>query len=677
MLKAGDEIRSLARFTGTQRTAFRKLLKKYKKWTGSADLETRFRDEILDDPKSFTKLDLGPLLDDYSETLLNVRTLYETRWQSNGARKGGIKPSVPAAQSAIEKLQAALVDRSRVDFDTAIATVPLGEDGEIANYFVHVENIVELQILMLQHMQYYTSRSRNNSAATPVSPTTPTKNFATQAAQHADYFMLVSDNRERFAQDQSRVTVSKREHVPGLAPQMAKAFVRWNDVEEAMLSVRSGPGKIKSVSLKRKHIDTFFDRDAPAPKKVEVSDSDTLVPVRNEILKDRTVQPLYKLSSCRCRWTGISDNDKALTLATLDSSISMEGLDTADDNTEPIVFPFAVLQVRKEGPLACELLTTLDESHLVERVRGFSLQYHALWETSKAKSIPAPFWIPILSQDIRKLPPPALKRNESVAGSSGLRSAANGSMSSNSGPGLTDSATAVDTTSSSVLPSLLESPPPLRAFRKKRRRTLAEREMQQQQQRYWSEYDHPEGGEEGGDAFVIYIDPNEKSTLDKFFDKIGSYFARPTPEDEEALLHSPTIPHDDETSDEEEDLLQYGPAASYGTMSSPRSRHRSIHASPQYHSVFYLPQITLICFAASIAILTVAYILAQTSKHKYVAEVDLAIIFAVACSVGFSVLGFVPVMRRLDISWTAFGMGLAVVVGDAVASGFLLAWVLG
>ncbi|KAI7114926.1 hypothetical protein KC337_g17373, partial [Hortaea werneckii] len=60
VLKAGEEIKSLARFTSTQRTAFRKLLKKYKKWTGSNNLEERFRQEVLDDPKSFTKLDLGP-----------------------------------------------------------------------------------------------------------------------------------------------------------------------------------------------------------------------------------------------------------------------------------------------------------------------------------------------------------------------------------------------------------------------------------------------------------------------------------------------------------------------------------------------------------------------------------------------------------------------------------------
>ena len=668
MLKAGDEIRSLARFTGTQRTAFRKLLKKYKKWTGSTDLETRFRDEVLDDPKSFTKLDLGPLLDDYSETLQSIRSLYETRVQQANARKDSKEPTAPPAQTSREKLQYALRDNSRVEFDTAIATVPLGDDGEVANYFVHPENIVELQILLLQHMQYYTTRSRQNSAATPVSPTTITQHSAQHAAQNADYFMLVADNRERFAQDQSNITVSKREHAPGVAPQMAKAFVRWNDVEEAIISIRSGSTKIKSVSLKRKHIDSFFDRDAPAPKKVEVSDGDTLLAIRNEVLKDRTVRPLYKLSSYRCRWTGINNGDKSLTLATLDSSIVMQGMVDDVDDKGPSEFPFAVLQVRKEGTVVSNLISALDDSHLVERVSGFSLQYHALWQTCKPKNIPAPFWMPILSQDIRKLPPPALKRHESVAGSSGLRSAANGSTSSTSAPGRTDSTTAVETASSSILPSQLDIPP-LRSFRKKRRRTFAERE--QQQQKYWSEYDHPE---EGDDAFVIYIDPNEKSSFDKFFDKIGSYFTRPAI-DEESALNSPGTPHDDDTSDEEDAALLQNRGPSYGTVSRALSRHREAHDSA--FGMLFMPQVTLVCFAASLAILVVAYILAQTSKHKFAAEVDMGIIFAIGCSLAFAIIGFIPLMRRRDVSWTGVGMGAGVVVGNAVASGFLLAWVLG
>ena len=108
MLKAGDEIRSLARFTGTQRTAIRKLLKKYKKWTGSTNLETRFREDVLDDPKSFTKLDLGPLLDEYSETLSQIRSLYEAKLKQSTSRKSSTEPSVPAQSSALDQLRSAL-----------------------------------------------------------------------------------------------------------------------------------------------------------------------------------------------------------------------------------------------------------------------------------------------------------------------------------------------------------------------------------------------------------------------------------------------------------------------------------------------------------------------------------------------------------------------------------------
>lgn len=668
VLKAGDEIRSLARFTGTQRTAFRKLLKKYKKWTGSTNLEVRFRDEVLDDPKSFTKLDLGPLLDDYSETLQDIRNLYENRIQQAAARRNPKAAPPTPAQSTIEQFKEALRDQSRVQFDTAIATIPLGQHGEIANYFVHPENVVELQILLLQYMEYYTSRSRNNSAATPVSPLTPTRSFSNPTASPADYFMLVADDSERLAQEQSAVTVSKREHAQGVVPQMAKAFIRWNNAEEGVLSIRSTPVKVKSASLKRKHIDTFFDKNAPPPKKVEVNDGDTLLALRTEIMKDRAVRPLYRLSTCRSRFSGINVSAKSLTLATFDSSIVMKAASDTKGTDKGTEFPFAVLQVRKEGAAACELISALNTSHLVERVRGFSLQYHALWQICNPKNIPAPFWTPMLSEDIRKLPPPALTRNDSLTGSgSGTRSAANGSASSASAGINTDSTTAVE---SSILPGQLEAPP-LRAFRKKRRRPYAEQQMQQQQ-RYWSEYDHPEDTEDGGDAFFIYIDPNEKSAFDRFFDKIGSFFAKQDPVDDESQLPSPR--DDDQTSDEEDTLLEQDGGASYGTLPSSSSRHRARNSSS---APYFFPHVTSICLAASISILIVAYILTQTSKHKYVAEVDVGIIFAAACSLAFAIIGFIPFMRRReDASWLAFGMATAIVAIDVMGCGFLLAWIL-
>ncbi|KAK1080177.1 hypothetical protein LTR48_007866, partial [Friedmanniomyces endolithicus] len=218
-------------------------------------------------------------------------------------------------------------------------------------------------------------------------------------------------------------------------------------------------------------------------------------------------------------------------------------------NGSKLAFPFAVLLVRQDGTVNGGLLAALDQSHLVERVRGFSMEYHAIWQTAKSSNIPPPFWLPILDRDIRKLPPPALKRTPSSADRSPI--------SAGSVNGATDSTTAVETGRSDSATHELETPP-IRSFRKKRRRNYPQNPPKQQQAKYWSEYDHPED-EEGGDAYVIYLDPNQKSTLDTIFDRLTGLFTRPRrpktheEEEEEALLHEPGTPKSSESSDDDDD----------------------------------------------------------------------------------------------------------------------------
>lgn len=673
MLKAGDEIRSLARFTSTQRTAFRKLLKKYKKWTGSANLETRFREEVLDDPKSFTKLDLGPLLDQYSTTLRNIRELYESRTKQSAAQEGRKDSATTASGSVIDRLRNVLAERSPVQFDTSIATVPLGADAEIANYFVHPENVVELQVLLLQYLQYYNYRSRTNSTATAVSQSTATAFTSQSDAVAADYFFLVADNKERFAQDQSTITIHEREHASGCIAQMAKATVRWNHAEDAVLAARVGPNLVKAASLKRKNINSFFDRKSAAPKRAELEDDDRLISLRREIFKDHTIRPLYQVSTCRSRFTSIHGDLNSLTLATLDTSVEMQDISYATTNAAPISFPFALLQVRSEGAGGASLLAALAASHLVERVRGFSLQYHALWEVCKPENVSPPFWMPMLSQDIRKLPPPAIKRNGSAVGSaSGSQSVAVATPSSGSNHGFTDATTAVESSRTNSATVDLLAASPLRSFRKKRRRLRAEEPHEQQ--RYWSEYDHPEDVEDGGDSYVIYIDPNERSTLDRLFDRVEGWFSRGEPE-EDALIHPTDIP-DDDTSDEEDGLLR-SKIPLYGTMSRTFSPNKVDGHSWTPVQQPFLPQLTSICFFASFAIWIVAYILATTSKHKFVAEVDVGIIFAIACSLAFAVIGFIPLTRRENESWFSLGVAVGVLIVDVLCCSLLIAWVLG
>lgn len=683
VVKAGEEIKSLARFIATQRTAFRKLLKKYKKWTGSVELEDRFRDEVLDDPKSFTKLDLGSLLDDYSATRQSIRALYEAQvQQAAGGRASEVVEEAPkAGSSTIRQLQEAIESGSKVFFDTSIATVPLGGQGEFASYFVHQESIIELQMLLLQHARFYLSRSRQNSVATPVATEATSPSFGNPHPDITDYHMLVADDLDRFAKEQSAITVNDRETLPGCFPQRAKASVRWNDNEDALATLRASSGKTKSAYLKKKHIKDFFDQGAEFSAKAEATLADSSEKVeglRRELLKDN-IRPLFHFSSCRSRLVGLDDNADGLVLATLDTNISIEK--AGEEGKTQSLFPFALLLVRQEGKPKSELLSVLDKSHLVERVRGFSLEYHSLWQTHQPADIPAPFWLPILSQDIRKLPPPATKRPSTTgqATGSGTRSAG----SSGSAVGTLDSTTAVET--SRDVASGLETPP-LKSFRKKKRRAYPE--AQTPPQKYWSEYDNPEDDQDPN-AYYIYVDPNETNAFDRFFERIADMFkGRKKQAETEPLLAPGTPPgEDEESSDEDTDIetaAAHKPSPGFGTFSRPGS---IVGTSSLRHSsragTAPLPLFSGICFAASLAMLVMAYILRSTGRHKFIREVHFGIWFSMVCSLIFVLLGFMNVLRSgskdpsKTPSFMAWTLSVVVLVLDVVGSGGLLAWMLG
>ncbi|CZT20968.1 uncharacterized protein RCC_06829 [Ramularia collo-cygni] len=682
VIKASDEIRSLARFTATQRTAFRKLLKKYKKWTGSSELEERVRDVVLDNPKSFTRLDLGPLLDEYSATRQRIRALYEAQVQQPAGGKKVESRATNASSSAIQQLGEVVESGSRVYFDTSIATVPLGESGTIASYFVHPENIVELQVLLLQYSRFYFARSRSNSIASPITTEARNEMFPISRPECTDFHMLVADNIDRFVNEQSGLTVDDREHKPGMFPQRAKGTVRWNDEEDALACLLSKSGKTKSAFLRRKHIHDFFDGSADFMAKQDVAlvdSADSIEEVRRELLKDDT-RPLFRFSSGRTRFVGDNVNADGLVMATLDTDITITKAGVEGSNGPASEFPLSLLMVRQEGEPKSDLLAALDKSHLVERVRGFSLEYHSIWQTHHPENIPAPFWEPLLSRDIRKLPPPAMKRsNTNTRNPSGTQSG----DSSSSLIGTTDSGTAVES------PQL--DSPPLKSFRKKKRRAYPQADaIQPVQQRYWNEYDHPEDDDAPDpDAFVLFVDPHYRSGFDRFFDNIAKLFGQQqyTDEEQQGLLANQNTPDDEESSDDEAGSSTAvskksapRPATHFGTFT--RQEPSTADVTRQQDTSFpYLGHFASVCYAASLVLLLVAYIFHTTARHRYLQKVHFGVLFCMIFSLIFVALGFLAVARSGNKSRpvrpAVWIVSIVVLVIDAVGSGGLLAWILG
>lgn len=96
----GDEIQDLQRFVNAQVQAFRKILKKYKKWTGSASLSSRFKDNILSHPKSFTKKDFRPLQQAYDELTATVRASTPASSEPVSPIEGELRPPPSRTRSS-------------------------------------------------------------------------------------------------------------------------------------------------------------------------------------------------------------------------------------------------------------------------------------------------------------------------------------------------------------------------------------------------------------------------------------------------------------------------------------------------------------------------------------------------------------------------------------------------
>lgn len=252
----------------------------------------------------------------------------------------------------------------------------------------------------------------------------------------------------------------------------------------------------------------------------------------------------------------------------------------------------------------------------------------------------------------------------------------------------TDSTTAVEGARRITIADELESAP-LKAFRRKRRRVFPEQVLLNggeggQRQRYWSEYDHPEDGSEaGGEAYVLFVDPDEKGTFELILERLGAMFRRP----ERGFEHDPLLPHSPlEEGDEEEDSDEEAAVGSHPHRINSKTRSQGYATFPSTHHARHTPttqhnqplHLTVLSLIASLTLLLVAFALTWTGRHKLQSEVHSAVFFAVAACLLFACCGLAALWRQREGRglwvWAA---ALGVVGVDVVGCGFLAARILG
>ena len=579
--RAGEEIQSLSRFVGAQRLAFQKLLKKYKKWTGSSKLGERFQKEVLNRPASFSNRDFGPLLTQWTEVLAAVRAPFDAgvHWHAESPSGKEIEPVSSGASSARSKsssegsvcegkdeyansaaeLYGCCQQGSANDFDTVLALSSFDHRGGKASYWVHPDNLVELHVLLLQH-----TRLRN-----PITPVSPCRSSSSRSSSAGlmnengaisgtntsnDIGVFVCDDLQWFAKSRSSATISE-------SGERAAATIRYSSAGEAVIVTEAAIQDVQPSSesrknhlihktkLKRKILRRLFEPGAPSP--VARSKSDSSVDSYTDATSDegrisdtlrawraqhREVRPLVQIQMRRIRFVGLANTQSAGIWATLDRDIRMrtcplnifsgkEGLFIINEDTTSNAqkFPHAVLEFRFEGEQGRAVVAALDQSHLTERVHGFSLETHAVAALCQPKGMAPPFWLPVLDHDIRKLPAPVKPRDRRALNSSTALTDSTG-RTSISTPSTADGPTSsgfsgplMDSSGTSASEALGNAP--MNECKKKRKfhprrkhplRVETNFDCPPQQVRYWNEFDDAEETSPN-EAYTIFVDPHSES----------------------------------------------------------------------------------------------------------------------------------------------------------------------
>jgi hypothetical protein len=464
----GNDIEALSRFASAQRLAFRKILKKYRKWTGSPGLHIRMNNEVLGHvPKEDDQV-LGKsrnaLNPDMSPYLIRLNAATRLIESTVDKQRSGRNSSPASKQAAAQRRGPKL---SLFEFELALIDNPGSRTK--STYWLHHENLDEVKVLLMRRLGPWRPGGARESSI-------PKTNISSM--------VLIDDDSG----------LAKRHNVP-----VAKMLARWSEDDIAYIRERQ-------------------------------DDKQTLEEVRKkdllERLEQKTTSSLKQVALIKSTRERFSKNDSSARVATLETNIQIGHFnhtslyDAITLGEYPIhmnTFPYSVLTISyTDSQTIPRLVTVLDHSHLVQFVPDFSLESQAMY--SEVRPSEHPPWKATLEIDIRKVPAAVPKnrvdrgRQRSVTTSSGP-SSTEGQDSIFSQAGQQSSQTSL-TTSTEALTSPLpakQKDPLLAADGSKtsQRKGKSYGTVQTEApQRYWNEFDDdPEFN--GEEAYTIYVTPDE------------------------------------------------------------------------------------------------------------------------------------------------------------------------
>ena len=399
MSRVGEDIQSLSRFVEAQRLAFEKLLKKYRKWTDSAELGRRFREGVFNRSASFSNRDFQPLLAQWTEVLARVRAPFDNDTQGTHRRprskigslaqrpfdrsvspnQGGSRPPTDDS-SSLSVLRKSWESGSGVDIDTALVTSPAGPKTSQAVYWVHADNVIQIHVLLLQY-----TRLQNVNKSDEIPSTVANSNTSPRG------FVSAYSNRHCSRTDEDIGVIicsNPRDKDPEKCPSVpavngAAAVIRYSSNNEAAVVMDTCTKKLDQCQtpLKSKielsQIPKLF-KESETDQELLRHDTKDSERVHDWFATHQEVQPLVQIQASRTRFMGLKNSRSGGLWATLDKGILVRAtsrdsiscsqfskVNGAEESAGSKAFPHAVLEVRAEGDPGSDLIAQLDASYLV------------------------------------------------------------------------------------------------------------------------------------------------------------------------------------------------------------------------------------------------------------------------------------------------------------------------
>jgi SPX domain protein involved in polyphosphate accumulation len=317
---------------------------------------------------------------------------------TSASQSPAINPMTPKQSSLTvsRRIHEALSVSSDVDFDAILAAAPLGTDGTRAVYWVHPEQLVEVQVLLLQHTRLAFPRATTPGSTNASGSPTITRRSSSTTPRQDSFFeretssgIVVFDDAEQFALLQNSLPIGDTENSHSRPATDAAMTTRWTNHGDLSITLRHDTDNTNAVTqapakLKTKHFGPFLDFEKPyvprsssglnVSEAASSSNQEKLLTARKWLSENRKVQPLVGMFSKRSRFVNLAVGKDRGQWCVLDMDIKMKKVNLGDFEgkewpstiaRDAAKFPFAVLEVRQEGKAATDLIKLLDASYLV------------------------------------------------------------------------------------------------------------------------------------------------------------------------------------------------------------------------------------------------------------------------------------------------------------------------